>query len=258
MRRARNAWTKISRYLLKKIPLVRSKPKVLCSPPQQQKDNKHNKDSNSSETMTWFPFSYIGKDSSTSVISPNGEQTLIAKNSLKEVSQVERAGIKETMTIENVTIEDCLNVITSVEKYPEFLPVYERVEILSRNGGENSIENVMARYHIHVPLIARAIFKTLSYGLHLRISKQEDCATMEWEGIQSDQPHGITANTGMWTITRSASGTGVDLTLEIDLMFTLALPSWIRKWLIEHVLHDSLNSYKARIVELGTTSQKCK
>jgi hypothetical protein len=209
--------------------------------------------------MTWFPLSYSRKDSSTSVMSPNGEQILITKNSVEEMPQVERAGIKETMTIENVTIEDCFNVITSVEKYPEFLPVYERVEILSRISEDNSTENVLARYHIHVPLIARAIFKTLSYGLHLRISKQEDYATMAWEGIPGDQPHGITANTGIWTIRRSASGTGVDLTLEIDLMFTLSLPSWIRKWLIEHVLHDSLNSYKARIVELaGQKAKSCK
>jgi len=170
-----------------------------------------------------------------------------------------RAAVQETMIVDNVTVQDCWDVITNVEGYPKFLPIYERVEILDRIDNSSSSSDSgatednkqlihVAKYLIHVPYIFQAILREITYTLQLTLDSTNDsCRTMDWIGI-GQQPTGVVANLGGWTMEANENG-GVNLTMKMELAFTLYVPSRLKKWLLEHVLHDSLTTMKKRIEE---------
>jgi hypothetical protein len=96
-------------------------------------------------------------------------------------------GIEDTIVIENAKVKDCYDVITGIERYPEFIAVYSKVEILSNKilQGENGNEQELtAKYHVHTT------FKNITYTLRLRQFCRDSVAQFKVEATtQNHQNH---------------------------------------------------------------------
>jgi len=156
------------------------------------------------------------------------------------------AGVRDSLVIENASLKECFEAVSQVNKYPEFLKLYERVDILSEKDlGNGQVEQV-AKYVISVPTLLHAFLRDLSYTLKLTIKYGEGQSELWWDQLEG--PSFVTTNTGHWIATNRGADTV--LSLEMNLGYRFYLPQHLKNYIQTSILRDSLNSIKKRCKDL--------
>lgn len=151
-------------------------------------------------------------------------------------------GIEDTIVIENAKVKDCYDVITGIERYPEFIGVYSKVEILSNRllQGENGNEQeLIAKYHVHTT------FKNITYTLRLRQFCRDSVAQVRYDLVEGP----FTRHSGGWDLVQN--GPDVKANYRIDLCFSFGVPKMIKKWMLKNILQTSMASIKQRVKEIA-------
>ncbi|KAL9652762.1 hypothetical protein ABK040_010795 [Willaertia magna] len=144
---------------------------------------------------------------------------------------IKAGGVQEKILFENVTIEDCLEVLQDYVKYPEFLEGNNKVSI-SKSMDDGKVLDVFWNVTISI--------KTVEYTL--RLSNLPD--GVSW----SETDHGpFTKNRGGWKLTQTDKG--VEALYIVYIEFGIFIPGFIKDWLIGKGLPKTLNSFKKRIEE---------
>jgi ribosome-associated toxin RatA of RatAB toxin-antitoxin module len=170
-----------------------------------------------------------------------------------DTNGVNRAGVRDAIIVPNANFHRCFQVVSDVERYPEFLSIYEKVELLSEEVKPQSNEKIrIARYTIHIPTFLQPFVKELYYSLRLVINESDTNATLEWEQIEG--PKFAVSNTGKWNVYQQ--GKDVVMELEISLGYSFYLPKTIKNIIQNHILHDSLNNIQKRAIEVHKQPQQ--
>lgn len=158
-----------------------------------------------------------------------------------------RAGVRDTLIIEKASQKECFEVVSEVAKYPEFLTLYERVDILSEDKNPTTGEVTRTvKYSIHIPLLLQAFIRELSYTLKVVINYGEEESHMSWDQISG--PSWVSLNQGHW-ISRQ-KGEDTELGLEINIGYSFYLPQHLKNYIQTQIVRDSLNSIKKRAFEV--------
>jgi ribosome-associated toxin RatA of RatAB toxin-antitoxin module len=168
---------------------------------------------------------------------------------------VAHAGIANTMLVEGASVKDCYDVISTVERYPEFLSMYNKVEILSEEYNEETKTNVrVARYVLNIPSILKAIISEITYTLKLECMYDADknVAKMVWTAV--DGPSFVVENSGEWNV--SDKGSDANLQLDMAVGYSFYIPSYIKNWIQSSMVTGSLNDIKTRAQTVKQIEQK--
>jgi len=156
-----------------------------------------------------------------------------------------KSGFRTSYELKNIDKKKCFDVINDVEKYTSFLKIYEKVTVISDIIEQNKRIRI-ARYDINIPFILRFFFKDLYYVLKLTNICQDDTNTMIWEQVEG--PSFLLENTGIWTVKQIDNN--VIINLETSMIYNFYLPDYIKKYITSHILNESMNNIKQRILFL--------
>jgi len=126
--------------------------------------------------------------------------------------------------------EFCFEVISDLEKYPEFLKTTSAVKTSPKAGG------VVAKFEV-------SIVKTISYTLDFKLEKPGRIA---WKLIQGDM---MKKNSGAW-IFEPMNSQRTKCTYQIDVEFGWLVPKSIVEMLTTVQLPDLMASFQERVESL--------
>ena len=151
------------------------------------------------------------------------------------------ASASDTITI-NVPRDILYRVITDYEKYPEFLPETEEIEILNRGRkNKDGSRKVDVGYQIKV-------IKKFAYTLQMTETPEE---SIRWEQI--DGPFKV--NTGGWSL-KSVQEDTTEATCEVTVEVGFLVPRTITNMLVGQSLPDTLKRFKERAESLTPFPKK--
>jgi len=156
-----------------------------------------------------------------------------------------KSGFKVKYELKNIDKEKCFDVVNDVEKYTSFLKIYEKVTVISDTTEQNKRIRIV-RYDINIPFILRFVFKDLYYVLKLTSTCKNDTNTMTWEQVEG--PSFLLTNTGIWNVKQLNDN--VIINLETSMIYNFYLPDYLKKYIASHILNDSMNNIKQRILFL--------
>ena len=171
----------------------------------------------------------------------NKEESSSGDATLKDetVNGVRRTEYGDKMFVTGVSIDDCVRVIGEVQHYPEFLTVYKSVDIMWTQMDPVTGEKVeRATYNIHM------FFLDVNYVLETRIDQRDDYAKKIWNQVSG--PSWLLVNSGAWTLYKS--GDTIEIQYDFDLSFTMWIPDFFKKWVINHAMKNSMEAVKKRIL----------
>lgn len=158
-----------------------------------------------------------------------------------------RAGVRDEIVIPNANAHECLQVISDVERYPEFMPIYSNIQVLSEEKNLQANQTIkIARYNLRVPITVYPFIKDLSYVLRLTINESRNFATLYWEQING--PSFVVNNVGQWNVYQREND--VIMQLELCFGYSFYLPKHIKSIIQKHILNNSLHNIKKRIVDM--------
>ena len=139
---------------------------------------------------------------------------------------------KASRSIEiNRNPQECYEVITDYEKYPEFLDEVKEVQVL-----ESSENKWTVKYTIH-------LIKKVDYILRHEGDRGKELGWSLVEGF-------FKSNTGAWVLEELEEGKKTKTTYNIDVELGRLVPSKIVTSLTEKQLPKMLETFKARIERL--------
>jgi ribosome-associated toxin RatA of RatAB toxin-antitoxin module len=146
-------------------------------------------------------------------------------------------GVNGEMVVDNVSVDDCANVIIDYEKYPNFMPLFQSVKILSKTLDPQTGDlNETVVYNIHTT------FKDVSYTLKLRIHRSgPNHISIKWDSVSGP----FLYNKGGWELVQV--GNGVQAKYSLDMKLNFYVPKTIKKIVLGKVLKDTMNSMKHEI-----------
>lgn len=178
---------------------------------------------------------FFASSSSSTTTTQQSHNGSVNYNTSTEHGSKSDSVIRDSMLIENCTVQDCFNVIALIEQYPEFIGVYSKVEILSWNSTDLNNRTVIAKYHVHTK------FKNISYTLKVHQYCSGRQAQMRYELIEGPFSH----HSGGWDLVQN--GSHVEAHYFIDLQFSFGVPKMVRNWVMNSVLQSSMSSIKQRV-----------
>jgi ribosome-associated toxin RatA of RatAB toxin-antitoxin module len=125
------------------------------------------------------------------------------------------------------TAEEFYQIISSYEKYPEFLPEVKKCKVLKEEGGKKLVE-------FDVSLI-----KTFKYRLWMT---EVPGKSIHWT---FDSGEVFKTSTGSWVL--EPQGAQVKVTYDVDATFTLFVPGPVAKALVSVNLPMMMKNYKERV-----------
>lgn len=163
-----------------------------------------------------------------------------------------RAGVRDSLIIPNANALQCFQVVANVAQYPSFLSIYNSVNVVSEATSPDQMVNErIAKYSIHTPLILHPFLKSVDYTLRLISTHHPNGVyTMTWQ--QTEGPSFIVENIGKWTI--SQRGQDVVMELEMSLGYSFYLPSNLKTMIQTHMVRDTLNSIRDRAIQVQKKS----
>jgi ribosome-associated toxin RatA of RatAB toxin-antitoxin module len=162
----------------------------------------------------------------------------------KFIDKTDNSGVRTTiysdmMKVEGVTLEDCMKVICEAEHYPEFLTVYNSVDILWTKNDPVTGETVQrARYFIHT------FFMDVKYVLETRAISDGKSGRKTWAQVEG--PSYLLKNSGEWRL--QDKGDYIEISYEFDLQFTIWIPEFFKNWILNQTMHSSMDAVKKRIL----------
>lgn len=177
---------------------------------------------------------YSSGNTSTSTVQP---QVINYGQPIEEKQK--NSSIHDIIVIENCSVQDCFNVIAQIERYPEFIGVYSKVEILSRSSGDPNNQTMIAKYYVHTT------FKNITYTLRLQQICHGSQAQVRYDLVEGPFSH----HSGGWDLIQR--GNHVEAHYHIDLQFSFGVPKMVRNWVMNSVLQSSMSSIKQRVQEVS-------
>lgn len=136
----------------------------------------------------------------------------------------------ETSAVFNCTPEEFYKIVADYERYPEFLSEVKGCQILREENGKKLVE-----YNI-------SLVKTFSYTLWM---KEEPFKRISWEFGSGDI---FKLNTGSWSIEdQGGKARGI---YHLDVEFTMFVPGFIAKGLVNVNLPNMVSAYQKRVADL--------
>ncbi|KAL9652812.1 hypothetical protein ABK040_010844 [Willaertia magna] len=155
-------------------------------------------------------------------------------DSLSLMKTCGEGGISESFVIENVTVKDCLEIITDYEKYPDFLEGHYSSKVLSRT---NSLLEVYQKSIV--------MFNVMEYTI--KVSMDSDGVT--W--IESGETTPFKKFRGGWRLSQLDNG-NVEATYYLNIEFQTGVPIPVKEWLSKKGIPVTLQAFKRRIEEHST------
>lgn len=165
-----------------------------------------------------------------------------------------RAGFRDVYTVLDADRLIVFNVVNDVHKYPEFLKIYESVEILSdeKDKDDHNKRIRIAKYNIAIPFILKAFFRDLHYTLKLTSNYDNDNQTESMLWQQIDGPKFLVDNSGRWDVQKVDNN--VKIFLEMNLGYNFYLPQHLKKYIMNYILKDSMKNIQKQVMKvLGRT-----
>ena len=136
------------------------------------------------------------------------------------------AGATRSITI-NAPREKVFDVISDVERYPEFLPEVKSIKVSNKRGAECDVHYVAE------------VVKTIKYTVHL---KEERPTKVSWSFVDGEF---MKDNRGSWELEDLGNGT-TKATYNIEVTLGALVPKTIVNALVDTSLPKLLENFKKR------------
>ncbi|KAL0487776.1 mannose-6-phosphate isomerase [Acrasis kona] len=178
------------------------------------------------------------------------EQDYGISDTVTDEEGVARNTVNNTLIIEGASVRDCFDVVSSIEKYTDFLAAYENIEVLTDEFDEETkVRTRTARYTLSIPSVLYVIVDEISYILKIASHYDEatNTARMSWKGI--DGPSFIVENDGQWDVSEKDGASHLGLQLAVG--YSFYVPGYIKSWIETNMLTETLNNFKQRIRDVS-------